>query len=78
MLKSDKIDIGSGRLDNRVLKPPVCIKNLLSFVLPQFLYLYWDTKDGLTFVKGNKGGAGVVEWSNVQEISIPSDGPSRE
>lgn len=37
-------------------------------------YLYWDTKDGLTFVKGNKGGAGVVEWSNVQEISIPSDG----
>lgn len=30
--------------------------------------LYWDIKDGLTFVKGNVGGAGVVEWNNVVNI----------
>lgn len=34
--------------------------------------LYWGTKDGLTFVKGNKGGAGVVYWDNEVEIPVSS------
>lgn len=32
--------------------------------------LYWGQKDGLTFVKGNKGGAGIVYWENETEIPI--------
>lgn len=32
--------------------------------------LYWGTKDGLTFVKDNKGGAGLVYWDNNVEIPV--------
>lgn len=31
--------------------------------------LYWGEKDGLTFVKGNKGGAGLVYWED--EVDVP-------
>ena len=36
--------------------------------------LYWGSRDGLTFVKGNKGGAGVVEWEHETQVAPDSKG----
>lgn len=37
--------------------------------------LYWGEKDGLTFVKENKGGANVVFWENAVELHSDTQNP---
>lgn len=36
--------------------------------------LYWDTEDALTFVKGNVGGGGKLEWANTTALNVTHEG----
>ena len=36
--------------------------------------IYWDDKDGLTYVQGNIGGGGVVQWKNSELLEVVSNG----